>query len=103
MSRLAVSPRGSELDGVVLLAGPSVGILGIMREQIAAMTPPDQRDDAIRRLDVAIDCIRRNEPIPAELATGLQWVRARWRRCPMKADATCVTSTPPIRKSSPHG
>jgi uncharacterized protein len=70
VSRLAVSPRASELDGVVLLAGPSVGILGIMREQIAAMTPPDQRDDAIRRLDVAIDCIRRNEPIPAELATG---------------------------------
>jgi len=70
VSRLAVSPRASELDGVVLLAGPSVGILGIMREQIAAMTPPEQRDDAIRRLDVAIDCIRRNEPIPAELATG---------------------------------
>jgi uncharacterized protein len=70
VSRLAVSPRASELDGVVLLAGPSVGILGIMREQIAAMTPPDQRDDAIRRLDVAIECIRRSEPIPAELATG---------------------------------
>jgi len=31
VSRLAVS--GAELDGVVLLAGPSLGILGIMREQ----------------------------------------------------------------------
>jgi alpha-beta hydrolase superfamily lysophospholipase len=31
VSRLAVS--GAELDGVALLAGPSVGILGIMREQ----------------------------------------------------------------------
>ena len=70
VSRLAVSERAPELDGVVLLAGPSVGILGIMREQAAAMTPPDQRDEAIRRLDIAIDCIRRGEPIPAELSTG---------------------------------
>ena len=70
VSRLAVSARAAELDGAVLLAGPSVGILGIMREQAAAMTPPDQRDEAIRRLDIAIDCIRRGEAIPAELATG---------------------------------
>jgi len=69
-SRLAVSDRGGELDGVALLAGPSIGILGIMREQIGVMTPPHERDDAIRRLDVAIDCIRRGQPIPAELATG---------------------------------
>ena len=32
VSRLAVSDRAAELDGVVLLAGPSIGILGIMRE-----------------------------------------------------------------------
>jgi alpha-beta hydrolase superfamily lysophospholipase len=69
-SRLAVSERAGELDGIVLLAGPSLGILGIMREQIGVMTPPQDRDDAIRRLDVAIDCIRRGQPIPAELATG---------------------------------
>jgi len=69
-SRLAVSERASDLDGVVLLAGPSIGILGVMREQVGMMTPPDQRDDAIRRLDIAIDCIRRGEPIPPELATG---------------------------------
>ena len=69
-SRLAVSDRAGELDGIVLLAGPSLGILGIMREQIGAMTPPHERDEAISRLDVGIDCIRRGEPIPAELATG---------------------------------
>src|SRR5512146_2608315 len=34
VSRLAVSDRARDLDGVVLLSGPSVGILGIMREQI---------------------------------------------------------------------
>lgn len=70
VSRLAVSERASDLDGVVLLAGPSIGILGIMREQVGVMTPPDQRDESLRRLDIAIDCIRRGEPIPAELATG---------------------------------
>lgn len=69
-SRLAVSERAAELHGVVLLAGPSIGILGIMREQMTAMTPPDQRDEAIHRLDIAIDCIRRGEPVPPELATG---------------------------------
>jgi pimeloyl-ACP methyl ester carboxylesterase len=69
-SRLAVSDRSADLDGVVLLAGPSIGILGIMREQIGAMTPPDQRNETIQRLDIAIDCIRRGDPIPAELATG---------------------------------
>jgi len=70
VSRLAVSEHAADLDGVALLAGPSIGILGIMREQIGVMTPPDERDDAIHRLDVAIDCIRRGAPIPAELATG---------------------------------
>jgi uncharacterized protein len=69
-SRLAVSDCAPELDGVVLLAGPSIGILGIMREQMTAMTPHDQRDDAIHRLDIAIECIRRGEPVPAELTTG---------------------------------
>ena len=69
-SRLALSDRAPEIDGVVLLAGPSIGILGIMREQTEAMTPPEQRSDALRRLDIAIDCIRRDEPVPAELATG---------------------------------
>jgi hypothetical protein len=33
VSRLAISDRSNDLDGVVLLAGPSVGILAIMREQ----------------------------------------------------------------------
>jgi len=70
VSRLAVSDRALDLDGVVLLAGPSIGILGIMREQIGAMAAPDQRDDALRALDIAIDCIRRGQPIPAEVATG---------------------------------
>jgi len=69
-SRLAVSERAPQIDGVALLAGPSIGILGIMREQIGVMTPPDQRDEAIRRLDIAIDCIRRGKAIPPELTTG---------------------------------
>jgi predicted esterase len=70
VSRLAVSHRGHELDGVVLLAGPSIGILGIMREQAWIGVAPEELDDVRRRLDEAIELIRRGEPIPAELAQG---------------------------------
>ena len=70
VSRLAVSAAGASLDGVVLLAGPSVGILGIMREQVGFMLAPDQIDDARRRLDIAIDCVRRGVPVPVDVAQG---------------------------------
>jgi hypothetical protein len=69
-SRLAVSAHGESLDGVVLLAGPSVGILGIMREQIGFVLEPEQLDDVRARLDGVIAHIRRGEPIPAELGKG---------------------------------
>ncbi len=70
VSQLAVSGRGSELDGVVLLAGPSIGILGIMREQVGLMTPPNEVEAATRRLDEVIGYIRRGEAVPAEYAAG---------------------------------
>jgi uncharacterized protein len=69
-SRLAVSPHGDSLDGVVLLAGPSIGILGIMREQIGFGLEPEQIGAVRGRLDKAIEHIRRGEPVPAELGNG---------------------------------
>jgi pimeloyl-ACP methyl ester carboxylesterase len=69
-SRLAVSAHGESLDGVVLLAGPSIGILGIMREQIGFGLEPEQIDEVRARLDTVIGHIRRGEPIPAELGNG---------------------------------
>ena len=70
VSRLAVEGADAELDGVVLLSGPSVGILEIMREQMAAMSPNDV--DGRRRLDLAVEHVRRGESVPAELGGG-QW------------------------------
>jgi uncharacterized protein len=70
VSRLAASDRGKEIDAVVLLAGPSVGILEIMREQSGSMTPVDQRDEAARALDEVIVYVRRGERPPAELGAG---------------------------------
>src|SRR5215831_15298557 len=49
VSQLATSVRGVDLDGVVLLAGPSIGLLGIMREQVGVHTPPNEIADATRR------------------------------------------------------
>jgi pimeloyl-ACP methyl ester carboxylesterase len=69
-SRLAASAHGDSLDGVVLLAGPSIGILGIMREQIGFGLEPGQIDEVRARLDSVIEHIRRGEPIPAELGKG---------------------------------
>ena len=40
-SLLAVSEPPDALDGVVLLSGPAVGILGIMREQLPMMLPKE--------------------------------------------------------------
>src|SRR5215467_740064 len=64
VSQLAVSDRGADLDGVVLLAGPSIGLLGIMREQVGLMTPPNGIEEATRRLDEVIAYIRRGEAVP---------------------------------------
>ena len=69
-SRLAVSASGRTLDGVALLAGPSIGILGIMREQIGFGLEPAQIDEVRTRLDKVIEHIRRDEPIPPELGNG---------------------------------
>ena len=46
ISRLALTGAGRRLDGVVLLAGPSAGILSIMREQAAIGTPPEELEAA---------------------------------------------------------
>jgi predicted esterase len=70
VSRLAISEAGRGLDGIVLLSGPSIGILGIMREQIDLYVAPSERDDARRRHDEAVGYIHRGESIPESLAKG---------------------------------
>jgi hypothetical protein len=99
VSQLAVSERGADLDGVVLLAGPSIGLLGIMREQVSLMTPPNEIEEATRRLDEVIAYIRRGEALPAELAAGppggataLATMPEEGRRYMRETDATDPTS-----------
>jgi alpha-beta hydrolase superfamily lysophospholipase len=70
VSQLATSDRADDLDGVVLLAGPSLGLLGIMREQVGLMTSPNEVPEATRRLDEVIAYIRRGEAVPATYAEG---------------------------------
>lgn len=54
--------QGVAVDGVVLLSGPSVGIFGIMREQLPV--PPGSSPDAYRAFDRVVDAFRRGEPAP---------------------------------------
>lgn len=60
---------GIDADGVVLLAGPAVGILGVMREQVPAMRPPEDREAITADLDRVIAAIMAGEPIPDALKT----------------------------------
>lgn len=60
---------GIAADGVVLLAGPAVGILSVMREQVPAMRPPEDREAITADLDRVIAAIVAGEPIPEALKT----------------------------------
>lgn len=100
VSRLGVSDAGRTLDGIVLLAGPSVGILEIMREQNRAMTPPSEVEQSMSRLDHVIDLVRREQPIPDDLkgrtmsgADALANMPDEARRYMRDVDATDPTAT----------
>lgn len=58
---------GVEADGIVLLAAPALGILGVMREQVPAMRPPEDREAILVDLDRVIAAINAGQPIPQEL------------------------------------
>ena len=55
------------IDGVVLLSGPSVGILSIMREQVGTFIPPDECERGRADLDDAIAALRRDGTLSEEL------------------------------------
>jgi hypothetical protein len=68
-----IATEGADADGVVLLSGPSIGILGIMIEQARAMLPPGASDAPVVLLEKVVAHIRKGEPIPGDLraqATG---------------------------------
>ena len=54
--------QGVAMDGVVLLSGPSVGIFGIMREQLPL--PPGGPPDAYRAFDRVVAAFRGGGPVP---------------------------------------
>ena len=57
--------EGVDVDGMVLLAGPAVGILSVMREQVPAMRPPEDRAAVSADLERVIAAIMAGEPVPA--------------------------------------
>ncbi|OEZ60110.1 alpha/beta hydrolase [Duganella sp. HH105] len=63
-SLLASGPDATAIDGVVMLSGPALPILSLLREQVAAMAPPGASPD-LAMLDRAIAAIRAGEPLPA--------------------------------------
>jgi fermentation-respiration switch protein FrsA (DUF1100 family) len=67
-SFLAASRDAGSIDGVVSLSGPSLRLLAIMREQIAAMAPPGMPTD-MAMFDRSAAAIRAGDPLPAEAAT----------------------------------
>jgi len=67
-SLLAGASDAGSIDGVVSLSGPSLPLLGIMREQMAAMTPPGVPAD-MTMFDRSAAAIRAGDPLPAQAAT----------------------------------
>lgn len=59
-----LAPQEPSLDGVVILSGPSVGLLSIMRDQVAAM--PGGGDLTV--YDEALARIRKGEPLQPDAA-----------------------------------
>ncbi len=76
-SRLAVADAGKVLDGVVLLAGPSIGILGIMRERIALGLEPGQvTKRALGSTGLWLTSNVESRCLPnSETAPGWEWAR----------------------------
>ena len=62
-----IAREGAEADGVVLLSGPSVGILSIMIEQTRAGVASGGSDEPVRLLEQTVAHIRRSEPIPDDI------------------------------------
>ena len=65
-----MAPNADGIDGVVLLSGPSVGLLEIMREQRVVMespNPPEQQAKSLADFDAVVGHIRRREPMPETL------------------------------------
>jgi len=92
-SQLAADDPPAPLHGVVLLSGPSVGILEIMREQAPRFAPAGTESQAQADIDQTVAHVRRGEPIPAELAQrpavrGLAAMDAIGLRYMRESDAT---------------
>ncbi len=66
--------QAADVEGLVLLSGPAIGILGIMREQLHMFVGAEDLAAARENLDRAVALIRRGEAIPEELGrmTGVQ-------------------------------
>lgn len=62
-----IAREGAAADGVVLLSGPSVGILSIMIEQSRSMLPPGASDEPAKLLERTVAYIRKGEPIPDDI------------------------------------
>jgi pimeloyl-ACP methyl ester carboxylesterase len=67
-SLLAAGDDAGLIDGVVSLSGPSLPIFGIIREQVAAMTPPGAPAD-MTMFDRSVSAIRAGAPLPVGAAT----------------------------------
>jgi alpha-beta hydrolase superfamily lysophospholipase len=72
-----LAEREPAVDGLILLSGPSVGILDIMREQLPI--PRAAGPEAYDAFDRAVRAVRNGDPIPADIADhpttrGLAWV-----------------------------
>jgi uncharacterized protein len=97
-SLLAVGESPDALDGVVLLSGPAIGILGIMREQLPMMLPTESVEQGMADFDAALVHVRAGQPIPDDLLSrpsiqGLKGVGLAGQAYLRDSDATDPAET----------
>lgn len=62
-----IAAEGAVADGVVLLSGPSTGILSIMIEQSRGMLPPGASEEPVKLLEEIVAHIRKDGTVPDAL------------------------------------
>ena len=96
---LAQGPAGERIAGMVSLSGPALPLLTLMREQVAAMTPPGVAPQ-LAMFDRTVAAIRAGEPIPAQALSDPSSAMLAGMPAPAHAYLRSVDAVDPLAETA---